>query len=72
MSILIELLPSAGPALVVGGGAIASRKVATLLDGGFTVTVIAPEFAPELAADPRLDLHPRPFADADLDARPWA
>lgn len=72
MSILIELLPSAGPALVIGGGAIAARKVATLLEGGFTVTVIAPEIAPDIAADPRPSLHRRPFADADLDAGPWA
>jgi len=43
MSIMLEVHPSLGPALVVGGGSVATRKVATLLIGGFDVTVIAPE-----------------------------
>lgn len=43
MSMMVELQPSLGPALVVGGGAVAVRKVRSLLEGGFDVTVIAPE-----------------------------
>lgn len=38
------------PCLVVGGGAVAARKVASLLDGGAAVTVISPEVVPEIAA----------------------
>lgn len=37
-------------ALVVGGGAVASRKVQGLLDGGLRVSVVAPEIDDELAA----------------------
>ena len=38
------------PCLVVGGGSIASRKVAVLEDFGAKVTVIAPEISPEIRA----------------------
>jgi uroporphyrin-III C-methyltransferase/precorrin-2 dehydrogenase/sirohydrochlorin ferrochelatase len=36
------------PCVVVGGGAVGTRKVATLLEGGARVTVVAPEVSPEL------------------------
>ncbi len=35
-------------ALVVGGGAVATRKVRGLLEGGFGVTVLSPEITDEL------------------------
>ena len=38
------------PAVVVGGGAVACRRVRTLLDAGLKVSVIAPTIAPELRA----------------------
>jgi siroheme synthase-like protein len=34
--------------VVVGGGAVGTRKVATLLQGGARVTVVAPELSPQL------------------------
>lgn len=37
-------------ALVVGGGAVAIRKVAALLEAGALVTVVAPELAPDFPA----------------------
>ena len=37
-------------ALVVGGGRVAARKVAALLEAGATVRVVAPEFSAELDA----------------------
>lgn len=43
MSIMLEVQPSLGPALVVGGGAVAARKVRSLVEGGFATTVVAPE-----------------------------
>ncbi|MDZ7729623.1 MAG: bifunctional precorrin-2 dehydrogenase/sirohydrochlorin ferrochelatase [Dehalococcoidia bacterium] len=43
MSLMVELQPSLGPALVVGGGTVAARKVRGLLDAGFDVTVVSPE-----------------------------
>jgi len=35
--------------LVVGGGAVAGRKIKSLLDAEATVTVVAPELSPEIA-----------------------
>ncbi|GIW13667.1 MAG: hypothetical protein KatS3mg062_1106 [Tepidiforma sp.] len=72
MSILLELLPSAGPVLVVGGGTIAHRKVRTLVEGGFQVVVIAPAVSEELAELPGVTVIRRAFAHVDIDARPWA
>lgn len=73
MSLLIDLQPSAGPALVVGGGRIALRKVRNLADGGFRVTVVATEACAELRGLPGVTVEQRPFADADIDGRErWA
>ena len=38
------------PVLVVGGGAIAERKVESLLEAGAAVTLVAPEVTPDLRA----------------------
>jgi precorrin-2 dehydrogenase / sirohydrochlorin ferrochelatase len=57
--------------LVVGGGAVASRKVKTLLECGATVTVVSPEFAPdltELEAEALVLIH-RPYASSDVIGR---
>lgn len=57
-------------ALVVGGGAVAARKAAALLESGATVRVVAPDIAPairELAARvPRLALVERAYRADDL------
>lgn len=54
--------------LVVGGGAVALRKVQVLLDFGAKVFVVAPEFLPELCAleNQGVRLYPRPFCEEDL------
>ena len=39
----VMLSPALGPAVVIGGGAVALRKVQGLVEAGFEVTVIAPE-----------------------------
>jgi siroheme synthase-like protein len=58
-------------ALVVGGGAVATRKALALLDAGATVRVVAPEIAPELreraARDPALVLDERAYETADVE-----
>jgi precorrin-2 dehydrogenase/sirohydrochlorin ferrochelatase len=61
-------------ALVVGGGPVAARRAASLLDAGAAVRVVATtlgEGLHTLAADPRaagpLRLDERPYTPADLD-----
>lgn len=72
MSILLELLPAAGPVLVLGGGTIAARKVRTLVEGGFQTVVIAPAIESSIASLPGVTCLYRAFAHVDIDARPWA
>ena len=59
--------------LVVGGGAVAERKVAALLGAGAQVTVNAPELTPRLrdwAGQGRIAHRPEAFREAWLD-RVW-
>jgi siroheme synthase-like protein len=55
--------------LVVGGGVVAARKVAGLLDAGARVTVVSPVLAPavlDIARDGRLRWWPREYASGDV------
>lgn len=56
-------------ALVVGGGAVAERRVRALLDGGLPVCVVAPALTPGLVAMERdgvIVAHTREFAEGDV------
>ena len=53
--------------LVVGGGAVAARKIRTLLSYGPHLTVCAPSVLPELEALPGLTLRREPFSPALLE-----
>ena len=56
--------------LVVGAGAVATRRVPALLDAGAEVVVVAPEATPAmegLAATGKLTWHRRAFEPADVD-----
>ncbi|HEX4999355.1 MAG TPA: bifunctional precorrin-2 dehydrogenase/sirohydrochlorin ferrochelatase [Terriglobia bacterium] len=56
--------------LVVGGGAVAERKVETLVEAGARVTVVAPEATPRLlewSAAGTVTLKLKPFEDSDVD-----
>ncbi|SCL69735.1 uroporphyrinogen-III C-methyltransferase [Micromonospora chersina] len=56
--------------VVVGGGAVATRRVPALLDAGADVLLVAPELTPALRAHVdagRLRWEPRRFVPADLD-----
>jgi uroporphyrin-III C-methyltransferase/precorrin-2 dehydrogenase/sirohydrochlorin ferrochelatase len=56
--------------LVVGGGAVAARKVTPLLEAGAKVTVVAPHVVPALAAladAGRISHHAAPFQPDQLD-----
>ncbi|MEV4619656.1 uroporphyrinogen-III C-methyltransferase [Asanoa sp. NPDC049573] len=58
------------PVLVVGGGAVASRRVPALLGAGAQVTVVSPELTPTLhglADAGRLRWEPRRFEESDVD-----
>jgi precorrin-2 dehydrogenase / sirohydrochlorin ferrochelatase len=58
------------PCLVIGGGAVAARKVEGLLECGARVTVVAPALTPALQAllqAGRITARLRPYADGDLD-----
>ncbi len=55
--------------VVVGGGAVATRKIAGLLAANAYPTVIAPQTTPQIAAwraEGRLDWAARPYAAGDL------
>jgi precorrin-2 dehydrogenase / sirohydrochlorin ferrochelatase len=58
------------PCLVVGGGAVGTRKVKTLLDCGAEVTVVSPVVTNPLsvlAKENRVSLKQRPYQASDLD-----
>lgn len=57
--------------LVVGGGAVAFRKVKTLLACGASVTVVSPAFTSDLAGirDDALTLVRRPYESSDVAGR---
>lgn len=57
-------------ALVVGGGSVAERKIASLLDAGARVRVVAPEASDEvkrLAREGGLEWRQRAFEAADIE-----
>jgi siroheme synthase-like protein len=57
------------PCVVLGGGAVAERKVAALLEAGAVVTVVSPVLSPALAAlvaVGRIAHVARPYAEGDL------
>jgi siroheme synthase-like protein len=53
-------------ALVVGGGHVAARKVAGLLRAGAQVTVVAPTAVTEIAEDPDVRWHERPYRRGEV------
>ncbi|MFO8111097.1 MAG: bifunctional precorrin-2 dehydrogenase/sirohydrochlorin ferrochelatase [Desulfosalsimonadaceae bacterium] len=57
--------------LVVGGGAVAHRKVKTLLECGANVTVVSPAFASEMEGmdTENLRMIRRPYAPSDVKGR---
>jgi siroheme synthase-like protein len=65
---MLDMQPSAGPALVVGGGEVAARKVKALAEGEFVVTVIAPSVCDAIRSAPHTTVLEREFQSADVDA----
>lgn len=58
--------------LIIGGGAVALRKVQKLLPYGPRLTIVAPEIRPEFRELEQVDLCRRPFAVADLNGCDFA
>ncbi|GJM38613.1 MAG: precorrin-2 oxidase [Acidimicrobiales bacterium] len=54
------------PVLVVGGGRVASRKIAGLLRAGAVVTVVAPDAIPEISDDPDVRWYARPYQRGEV------
>lgn len=54
------------PVLVVGGGAVASTKVAELLVCGADVTVVAPDVVDDITGDDRVRCERRPYRRGDV------
>jgi siroheme synthase-like protein len=60
--------------LVVGGGIVAARAIASLLEAGARVTVVSPWLAPallEVAREGRLSWWPREYARGDVSGFAW-
>lgn len=58
--------------LVIGGGAVAERKIAGLLEAGAEVTVISPDVTETISRwskNDSIDLKPRPYRAGDLAGR---
>ena len=69
MSYLVNLSVAGQPAIVIGGGDIAARKVNDLLESGARVTVVSPVIAQpiqDLAAAQKVRVHLRPYESGDL------
>lgn len=62
---MIELQPSFGPALVVGGGQVALRKVRSLAEAGFATTVIAPDFLQDILELANISIEERGYVRGD-------
>ena len=60
---------SGQPVVVVGGGAVAERKIETLIAASARISVVSPEVTPAIAAwgaDGRLSIALRPYRRGDL------
>jgi precorrin-2 dehydrogenase/sirohydrochlorin ferrochelatase len=72
MGLIIDLQPSAGPALVVGGGTVAARKVRGLAEAGFRSVVVAPVVEARIRATTGARLIERTFEPSDIDRERFA
>lgn len=65
----VNLIVEGRPCLVVGGGRVAARKVAGLLECGAEVHVVAPALSPEVRDQPGITWDERPYRPSDLAGR---
>ncbi len=57
--------------LIVGGGSVALRKTHGLLDAQARITLISPDFHPELSSMKKVIKRRATYAPADMARRPW-
>jgi precorrin-2 dehydrogenase/sirohydrochlorin ferrochelatase len=62
----VSLVVTGRRCLVVGGGPVAARKAAGLLDAGAEVVVVAPRIGPDIRSLP-VECLERPYQKSDLD-----
>ena len=67
MGLMLDVQPAFGRALVVGGGFVATRKIRTLAEAEFEITVVAPEVKDEIRIAPYTTVHAREWRESDLD-----
>lgn len=72
MGLMLDLQPSLGRALVVGGGGVATRKVRGLVAAGFDITVVAPAIADAIRALAGVKSVERRFEPSDIDGHALA
>lgn len=72
MTLMLDLQPSFGRALVVGGGAVAARKVRNLAEAEFEITVVAPVVVDEIRLASHVTVRERAWLEADLDGHALA
>lgn len=56
--------------MIIGGGTVCARKAETMLRYGAKVTVVSPEFHPDItqyAAEGKLQIRQKPYAETDLE-----
>jgi len=61
-----SLLLEGRSCLIIGGGRVAARKTAKLLEAGAAITVVAPSIREQIKAMDGLTLAERPFEESDL------
>jgi uroporphyrin-III C-methyltransferase/precorrin-2 dehydrogenase/sirohydrochlorin ferrochelatase len=54
--------------VVVGGGAVGTRRATALADAGADVHVVAPSVSADLAGDSRISVHQRAYSSSDIDS----
>ena len=64
----VNLCLAGRPVLVVGGGAVAARKVEALVRSGAAVTVVSPTVVDAIADDPDIDWRPRSYQPGEADS----
>ena len=64
----VGLVVEGRPCLVVGGGPVAARKAQGLLDGGASVTVVAPDVSPAMGALAGVHIEKRAYRAGDAAA----